>query len=66
MSQQQIENLSTEEYSYFLGHGVTEYIENDCHSLPFGQAFKQDCETSDGSDERVLSQNLENVRCFEE
>ena len=66
MTQIQIENLSTEEYSYFLGHGVLDYIENDDQSLPFDRAFKEDCETSDGSDERVLSQNLENVCCLEE
>ena len=37
MNQIQIENLSTEEYSYFLGHGVIDYMQNRLHSLPLKQ-----------------------------
>ena len=66
MNQIQIENLSTEEYSYFLGHGVIDYSKKDYNMLLLDQSFGEGFETSNGEDERVLSQSIENVCGFKE
>jgi len=61
MNQTQLENLSTEEYSYFLGHGVMDYTENDSLLIQSEAFVSQDIETSINEHERVMSQDLENV-----
>ena len=61
-----IENLSTEEYSYFLAYGfpsIGEHITNRSEFASLSsllQTFELD-ETCDGDDERELPQGIEDV-----
>ena len=63
MTQMEIENLSTEEYSYFLGYGELE--QNSDSQLDYLMQQLLSNETCDSDDERKLPQGLENVRCIE-
>ena len=59
----EIENLSTEEFSYFLGYGELEQDNDSQLDFLLHQLLSN--ETCDSNDERKLPQGLENVRCIE-
>lgn len=64
MNQAQIENLSTEEYSYFLAYGsLPKQEEVPSIELLINSLLIN--ETSNGDDERELSQSLEDVCCIQ-
>lgn len=66
-----IDNLSTEEYSYFLAYGdvplykPTQYIENGSHAVLALIHSILPNEASHCDDERELSQGIEDVCCVE-
>ena len=64
MNQSQIENLSTEEYSYFLAYGSLPKQEEVPTMFELIHSILGD-EKGDGDDERALSQGFEDVCSFE-
>ena len=66
-----IDNLSTEEYSFFLAYGVTPLNEptqrskNDFHSVLCSTQLWDADETSDSNDERIMPQGIEDVCSIE-
>lgn len=59
MNQAQIENLSTEEYSYFLAYGSSQESQDPLNMVHVNTFCFY--ETSDNPDERELPQGLEDV-----
>ena len=64
MDQMQIDNLSTEEYSYFLAYGSLPKQEEIPTLFPLIHSILGN-ETGDGDDERELPQGIEDVCCDE-
>jgi len=63
MTQMEIEQLCSEEYSYYLGHGELEQNNDSQLELLLQQLLSY--ETCDGNDERELPQGFKNVCCIE-
>lgn len=63
MNQAQIDNLSTEEYSYFLAYGSLPESQNLLNMVNVNAPYFH--ETSDSDDERELPQGLEDVCCIQ-
>ena len=63
MTQMQIEQLCSEDYSYYLSYGELE-TEEDLE-LRFLMQILNGYETCDSDDERKLPQGVKNVRCNE-
>lgn len=63
MNQSQIENLSTEEYSYFLAYGSLPKVAHIPTVLELVDSFLY--ETCDSDDERTAPQSVEDVCSLE-
>lgn len=62
MNQNQIENLSTEEYSYFLGHGDLNDGTNSPKFASLSSLLQTFDEAADGEYEERVPQRPEDVR----